>query len=47
MPEHLKDAPETEEFHNYLQSFVKTKEKQHRRKVLSEVMTSLSLMIAG
>ena len=47
MPEHLKNAPESEEFQKYLQSFIKRKEKQHRRKVLSEVAASLSLMIAG
>lgn len=47
MPEHLKDAPESEEFQMYLRSFIERKEKQHRRKVASEVVASLSLMIAG
>jgi len=47
MPEHLKDAPETEEFQHYLRSFRERQEKQHRRRVASEVLASLSLMIAG
>ncbi len=47
MPEHLKDAPKTEEFQQYLRSFRERQEKLHRRRVASEVLASLSLMIAG
>lgn len=47
MPEHLKDAPDTEEFQHYLRSFRERQEKSHRRKVVSEAVSSLSLMIAG
>ena len=47
MPDHLKDAQNTEEFQKYLTTFVKTKEKQHRRKIIKEVMTAFTLMMAG
>ena len=47
MPEHLKSAPESEEFQSYLKTFVKQKEQLHRKKVLREAMTTLALMIAG
>lgn len=47
MPEHLKNAPNSKEFDKYLKSFMKRKERQHRRKVLQEIATSALLMIAG
>lgn len=47
MPEHLKDAPDTEEFQHYLRSFRERQEKTHRKKVISELLASISLMIAG
>lgn len=45
MPEHLKSTPDTKEFDHYLRSFVKTKERQYRRKVLREVAHSLSMIV--
>jgi hypothetical protein len=47
MPEHLKNAQNTKEFDKYLSNFIKRKESQHRQKVLKEVASSLTLMIAG
>ena len=47
MPDQLKNQPNSKEFQKYLQNFVKTKERQHRRKVLREIVTSFALMIAG
>lgn len=47
MPDHLKSAPNTKEFHDYLQNFLKKKEKQHRRKVVQELASTALLMIAG
>lgn len=47
MPEHLKNAPETKEFDNYLKNFVRAKEQQHRKKVMREIATSIALMMAG
>lgn len=47
MPEHIKSAPNSKEFQNYLNGFVKKKERAHRRKVVKEVVASALLMIAG
>lgn len=47
MPEHIKSAPNSKEFQSYLNSFVKKKERAHRRKVVKEVVASALLMIAG
>ena len=47
MPEHLKSAPNSKEFQKYLNNFVKTKERNHRRKVMQEIAASALLMIAG
>jgi hypothetical protein len=47
MPEHIKSAPNSKEFQQYLNNFVKKKERQHRKKVLQQVATSIALMIAG
>lgn len=47
MPEHLKDAPNSKEFDKYLQSFIKRKERTHRKNVMREIVTSISLMLAG
>ncbi len=47
MPEHLKNTPNTKEFQKYLQTFVKSKERQHRRKVIQEIAASVALMMAG
>lgn len=47
MPDHLKNTPESAEFKSYLRSFINRKEKEHRKKVLSEAVTTISLMLAG
>lgn len=47
MPEHLKNAANTKEFEKYIKNFIKRKESQHRKKVLKEAATSLTLMLAG
>ena len=47
MPDHLKNTPESVEFNSYLKSFINRKEKEHRRKVISEAATTISLMLAG
>ena len=47
MPEQLKNNPSSKEFQKYLQTFVKKKERQHRRKVMQEIAASVALMIAG
>ncbi len=47
MPEHLKNTPNSKEFQKYLESFVKKKERQHRKKVVHEFATSVALMFAG
>lgn len=47
MPEHLKSAPNSKEFQKYLNGFVKDKERQHRKKVMKEILASALLMIAG
>lgn len=47
MPEHLKSAQNSKEFEKYLSTFVKKKERQHRKKVAQEVLASALLMIAG
>lgn len=47
MPEQLKNKPNSKEFNKYLKSFMKQRERSHRKKVLQEVATSLALMIAG
>ncbi len=44
MPEHLKHAQNTKEFDEYLKSFVKQRERQHRYKVLREIAASIALM---
>lgn len=47
MPEEIKNKPESKEFQKYIQKFLRTKEREHRHKVLREVAASVSLMIAG
>lgn len=47
MPEQLKNNPNSKEFNSYLNSFIKRKERQHRRKVIQEIASSTLLMIAG
>jgi hypothetical protein len=47
MPEELKSAPNSKEFNRYLNTFVKRKERQHRKKVAQEVVAAALLMIAG
>lgn len=47
MPEQLKNAPNSKEFQKYLNSFIKNKERQHRKKVMQEIAASALLMIAG
>lgn len=46
MPENLKNNTNSKEFQKYLQTFVKSKERQHRRKVMQEIAASVVLMIA-
>lgn len=47
MPEQLKNAPQSPQFQKYLTSFIKRKERAHRRKVMREVLSSVGLMIAS
>jgi hypothetical protein len=47
MPEQIKNKPDSKEFNQYLNSFIKRKERQHRRKVMQEIASSALLMIAG
>ena len=47
MPEHLKNTPDTKEFQKYLQTFVKKKERQHRKRVIQQIAASVALMMAG
>ena len=47
MPDHLKNAPNTKEFQKYLESFVKKHERQHRKKLLKEIVNTAFLMIAS
>ncbi len=46
MPEQLKGASNSPEFEKYLKTFIKKKERQHRLKVVQEIATSVSLMLA-
>lgn len=46
MPESLKNKPNSKEFKKYLSSFVKNKERLHRKKVLHEIVDSALLIIA-
>lgn len=47
MPEHLKNTPNSKEFDKYIHDFLKKKERTHRKNVLKEIATSISLMLAG
>jgi hypothetical protein len=47
MPEHLKSAKNSKEFQSYLSNFIKTKERQHRQKVVKQFFASIFLMMAG
>lgn len=47
MPETLKNNPNSKEFNKYLNTFLKRKERQHRKKVVQEIAASALLMIAG
>ncbi len=47
MPEHLKNHPNSREFNKYLDNFIKQRERQHRKNVFKEIVTSISLMLAG
>ena len=47
MPEQIKNSPDSKEFQQYLQGFIQKKERQHRKKVVREIVTSIALMIAG
>lgn len=47
MPEKLKNNPDSKEFKKYLNSFIRRKESQHRKKVVQEIASSALLMIAG
>lgn len=47
MPEQIKNNPDSKEFHQYLQGFIQKKERQHRKKVMREIATSLALMFAS
>ncbi len=47
MSDQLKSNPDSKEFNKYLQNFVRTKERLHRKKVMREIASSVALMIAG
>lgn len=46
MPDHLKDAPNTREFSQYLQGFIGKQTQKHRTKVFAELVATVRLMLA-
>lgn len=47
MSDQLRNNPNSKEFQKYLEGFVRTKERQHRKKVMQKIAASVALMIAG
>lgn len=46
MPEHLKNATDSPEFSRYLKSFLERKEREYSRKVASEAVATLAMVVA-
>jgi len=46
MPEHLKNAPDSPEFSRYLKHFLQRKEREYSKKVVSEAIATLAMVVA-
>lgn len=46
MPEHLKNAADSPEFSRYLKSFLQRKEREYSHKVVSEALSTLTMVVS-